>query len=91
MNAVERSHPNYLLVGLALIVLTVFEVMVVSIPSLPALPFLLLFGGGKALLIAMYFMHLKFDRRLYALMFAIGITLGLAMIWVLVTLVQAHA
>ncbi len=90
MNAVERSHPNYLLVGLALIVLTVFEVAVVSVPSLPALPFLLLFGGGKALLIAMYFMHLKFDRRLYALLFAIGVTGGLAMIWVVATLVQAH-
>ncbi len=90
MNAVQRTHPNYLLVGLALIILTVFEVMVVSITSLPALPFLLLFGAGKALLIMMYFMHLKFDRRLYAFLFGIGIVGGLAMIWVIATLVQVH-
>jgi cytochrome c oxidase subunit IV len=90
MNAAESSHSNYLLVGLALIVLTIFEVMVVSVTSLPALPFLLLFGAAKALLIMMYFMHLRFDRRLYALLFGIGIIGGLAMIWVVSTLVQVH-
>ncbi len=84
-----RRHPNYLLVGAALIVLTFFEVAVVGLP-IPALPFLLLFGGAKALLIAMYFMHLKFDRRLYTFLFGIGATLGIAMIIVLVLLIQAH-
>ncbi len=84
-----RPHPNYLLVGAALIVLTFFEVAVVGLP-VPPLPFLLLFGGVKALLIAMYFMHLKFDRRLYSFLFAIGVALGLAMVTVLALLIQSH-
>ncbi len=84
-----KSHPNYLLVGAALIVLTLFEVAVVGLPISP-LPFLLLFGGAKALLIAMYFMHLKFDQRLYSLLFSIGVALGIAMVIVLVLLIQAH-
>jgi cytochrome c oxidase subunit IV len=91
MEAVEKHHPNYLLVGLALIVLTVFEVAVVYVPAIPTLPALLVFGGAKALLIMMYFMHLKFDRRLYTLFFAIGTVEGLLMVWVLVSLIFAHA
>jgi len=90
MDAMEQSHPNYFLVGLALIVLTVFEVAVVYTPQIPTLPALLVFGGAKALLIALYFMHLKFDRRVYAFLFSIGIALGLAMIGVLVMLIQSH-
>ena len=84
-----RRHPNYLLVGAALIVLTFFEVAVVGLPISP-LPFLLLLGGAKALLIAMYFMHLKFDRRLYSFLFAIGVVGGIAMVTVLVLVIQAH-
>ena len=90
MKTAEQSHPNYLLVGLALIVLTVFEVGVVYAPQIPTLPALLVFGGGKAFLIASYFMHLKFDRRLYTLLFSIGAVEGLLMVWVLVSLVFSH-
>ncbi len=85
----SQHHPNYLLIGAALIVLTFFEVVVVGLP-IPPLPFLLLFGGAKALLIALYFMHLKFDRRLYALMFSLGAILGIAMIFVLVAIIQSR-
>ena len=90
MKSTEQSHPNYLLVGLALIILTILEVAVVQVPQIPTLPALLVFGGGKALLIAMYFMHLKFDRRMYTLLFSIGAVEGLLMVWVLVSLVFSH-
>ncbi|MBI3912717.1 MAG: cytochrome C oxidase subunit IV family protein [Chloroflexi bacterium] len=87
--AQHASHPNYLAIGAALIVLTFLEVLAVQIPQVPTLPALLLFGGIKALLIAMYFMHLKFDNRLFSLLFAIGIALGIAMVAILVTLMTA--
>lgn len=92
MKTMEHSHPNYLLIGLALVVLTVFEVLAVQISQLQEFSTLLLiaFGGGKAFLIASYFMHLKFDRRLYTLLFVIGAVEGLLMVWVLVSLLFAH-
>ena len=84
-----HSHPNYLAVGAALIALTVFEVAAVYVPQIPTLPALLVFGGIKALLIALYFMHLKVDSRLFSFLFAIGVGLGLAMVVVLVGIMTA--
>ena len=83
------NTPNRNAVGAALIALTVFEVAAVYVPQIPTLPALLVFGGLKALLIAMYFMHLKFDSKVFSFLFAIGIILGIAMVTVLVTLMTA--
>ena len=80
---------DYLMVGAALILLTFLEVGAVYIPQVPTLPALLLFGGIKGLLIAMFFMHLKFDSRVFSVLFAIGIVLGIAMVSVLVSLLQS--
>ncbi len=79
METTHKQHTNYLAVGAALIALTILEVLAVNLP-IPALPFLVLFGGLKALLIALYFMHLKMDRRVFAGIFAIGIFGALALI-----------
>lgn len=89
MTTTHRSHPNYLAVGVALIVLTILEVMVVGMP-VPPLPFLLLFGGAKGLLIAMYFMHLRFDRKLFSVLFSIGVAGGIAMVSVLIYLLGGY-
>ncbi|MBI3537245.1 MAG: cytochrome C oxidase subunit IV family protein [Chloroflexi bacterium] len=80
---------DYLMVGAALILLTFLEVGAVYLPQFPTLPALLLFGSLKAILIAMFFMHLKFDNRVFSFLFAIGIGLGLAMVSVLVFLLQS--
>lgn len=92
MKSVQESHPPYLLIGVALVLLTVFEVLAVQLPQLQSFSTLLLilFGGGKALLIASYFMHLKFDRRMYTLLFGIGAVEGILMVAVLVTLIFSH-
>jgi caa(3)-type oxidase subunit IV len=79
METTHKEHTNYVAIGAALIILTLLEVLTVNLP-IPALPFLILFGGIKALLIAMYFMHLRVDRRLFAGIFAIGIFGALALI-----------
>jgi hypothetical protein len=52
--------------------------------------FLLIFGACKALLIAMYFMHLRVDRRLFAGLFAIGAFGGIAMVTVLIIVLTSH-
>ncbi len=84
-----QTHTNYLAIGAALIVLTFLEVAAVYLP-VPTLLFLLVFGACKALLIAMYFMHLKIDRRVFAGIFAIGALGGITMVTVLIIVLTSH-
>ena len=57
--------PNYWMIWLYLFVLTVIELGVIHLPLVKvAIVALLVFlACYKALLVAMYFMHLKFERR----------------------------
>jgi cytochrome c oxidase subunit 4 len=57
--------PNYWMIWLYLFVLTVIELGVIHLPLVKvAIVALLIFlACYKALLVAMYFMHLKFERR----------------------------
>jgi cytochrome c oxidase subunit IV len=57
--------PNYWMIWLYLFVLTVVELGVIHLPLVKvAIVALLVFlACYKALLVAMYFMHLKFERR----------------------------
>ncbi len=63
--AAAREHPNYIGVFWCLLVLTVMEVGVIFMPIARLLIAILLVGLAlsKASLVAMYFMHLKFERR----------------------------
>ena len=65
MTSVEhgRAHPNYIGVFLALAVLTAVELGVAFLPwSKPTLILLLLFlAVWKALMVALYFMHLRYE------------------------------
>lgn len=92
MQAAKEHHPPYLLIGFLLVLLTIFEVLAVQVSQLQSFStyLLIIFGGGKALLIASYFMHLKFDRRLYTLLFGIGAVEGVLMVAVLVNLIFSH-
>ncbi len=85
----SQGHTNYLAVGAALIVLTFLEVAAVYLP-VPTLLFLIVFGACKAVLIAMYFMHLKIDRRVFAGIFAIGALGGITMVTVLIIVLTSH-
>lgn len=79
-NAQHVSTSTYWKVGGILAVLTALEVAVVYIESLKDyLAFLLLLMGViKFILVAMYFMHLKFDSPIYSRFFMVG--LGMAVI-----------
>jgi len=60
-----HKHPNYVLIWVYLAVLTAVEVGVAFVSHLPKttlIVLLLFFAVWKALLVALYFMHLKFER-----------------------------
>jgi cytochrome c oxidase subunit 4 len=59
----HRAHPNYIGIWLALAVLTGVELGVAFLPFSKTIIILLLLGLAfwKALLVALYFMHLRFE------------------------------
>lgn len=61
----SHKEPNYMAVFLLLAVLTVIEIGVVYLPTTKLVIAILLVGLAlsKAVLVAMYFMHLKFEKR----------------------------
>ena len=65
MDAAEHKAPNYIAVWAGLAVLTVVEVAVVylHLPRRLMVISLVFLALWKAMLVAMYFMHLKFERR----------------------------
>ncbi len=78
----ERPHPGpreYVKIAVALAVVTLLEVAIYYIDFLrPALvPLLLIFSGLKFALVILWFMHLRFDSRLFRRMFVGGIALAL--------------
>ncbi len=64
--AAEHKHPNYIAIWIYLAVLTLVEVGVVVLKILPRhllIGTLLFLAIWKALLVALYFMHLKFEPK----------------------------
>jgi cytochrome c oxidase subunit 4 len=61
----REKHPNYIAIFWWLLGLTIFEVLVIFMPIARLLIGILLVGTAlsKAALVAMYFMHLKFEVR----------------------------
>jgi cytochrome c oxidase subunit 4 len=62
--AVTHKRPNYYLIWLYLLILTVLEVVVAFVSHLPETLLIVILLGlaiWKAALVAMYYMHLKFE------------------------------
>jgi len=88
-----HAHPSsqvYVRVAIILAIITLVEVVIWYVPTVrPVLvPALIVLTVAKFLMVVGFFMHLKFDTRLYRFMFASGlvVTLGvylalLAMLW----------
>jgi heme/copper-type cytochrome/quinol oxidase subunit 4 len=74
-------------IGLFLLLLTVMEVMVFYIPALAAIlvPVLLLLASAKFALVAMFYMHLRFDHRWFTYMFVgpliIAVMVVVSLLW----------
>lgn len=83
--AQHTHHPKYLLVFASLAVLTALEVAVTYVPLLQGVmvPILLSMSFLKAMLVILYFMHLRFDSKWFAFIFFIPFVLVLPMLVVL--------
>jgi len=73
---VEHSHPTwstYWKVALVLFIVTVIEVWAYYIPSFVAsrafVPTLLILSAFKFVIVVMFYMHLKYDHRLFRVLF----------------------
>jgi len=62
--AAEHAEPNYIAVFWWLLALTIIEIAVIYMPLAKLIIVILLIGLAlsKAALVALYFMHLKFER-----------------------------
>jgi cytochrome c oxidase subunit IV len=69
MASTTHTHPNYMGIFWVLLVLTVVEVALtfLGLPKLLLGSLLVILALWKAALVAMYFMHLKFERKTLAM------------------------
>ena len=85
---VHTGHPTpltYFKVAMALVVITAFEVLLFLMNWLGhwIIPVLTILSVGKFALVVMFYMHLKYDSKLFTSMFfaglgvALGVTLSL--------------
>jgi caa(3)-type oxidase subunit IV len=82
-----EGHPTaevYVRVGLILAVVTALEVAVYYIEALGGalLAILLVLSAGKFAMVALWFMHLRFDNRLLSILFTGGLLLVAALFMV---------
>ena|SRR6267142_5752906 len=87
----EHGHPGakeYLAIAMVLSVLTAIEVAVFYIPSLKSIlvPALLTLSTVKFALVAMFYMHLKFDHRLFSWLFVVPMVIAALVIIALLKL-----
>ena len=83
--ASAHKQPNYIGVFWWLLALTILEVGAIFLPIVRLLIAILLVGTAlsKAALVAMYFMHLKFERRTLGLIALIPLALCLLLVFAL--------
>ncbi len=70
---------TYVAVFIVLAVLTAIEIGVTYLP-IPRIPVLVPLALAKATLVAMFYMHLKYDRRVLAMLFLFGILMAVSLI-----------
>ena len=92
----ERAHPTplmYVVVGVVLAVVTAVEVWAVYLDALQdvLVPLLLVLSAMKFALVVLFFMHLKFDSRLFTAMFTGGVVLAVSVSIALMALFKVFA
>ena len=85
MAATEHKHPNYMAIFWTLAVLTVVELGVIFLPFGKFTNGVLLcaLALGKASIVAMYFMHLRFEVRTLGLVAVTPLTIATLLVFVL--------
>ena len=93
-HAVEHTtHPTpgtYFKVAIILSLITAVEVGIFYITALGKLiiPVLAVLSIAKFAMVAMFYMHLKFDHKLFTTLFATGLLLALIVVFALISLFQ---
>ncbi len=85
-----RKHPNYVAVFIALALLTATEVAVTQLP-VPKYPILIPLSVLKAALVALFYMHLRTDKKIFAVVFVMGVLVGLGLLISVAILLNTHA
>ena len=92
----QAAHPTpftYLKVALALSAITAVEVGVFYITDLGhgIIPVLAVLSATKFALVAMFYMHLKYEHKLFTTLFFAGLALAVAVVFALIALFQFFA
>ena len=87
----QRAHPTparYTAIALILAVVTIIEVAIVYQEFLRPvlLPILLILSAVKFAMVAMFYMHLRFDHRLFSVFFVAGLLLATSILIALLSL-----
>ena len=90
-----HAHPGagtYLKIAVVLTAITVLEVWVYTVEALKAVlaPMLLILSATKFALVVGFYMHLKFDNRLFSYIFGFGLFVGGSIITALLLLFSQH-
>lgn len=92
----ESAHPTpgtYFKVAMALSAITAIEVAVFYLEFVghAIIPILVLLSGAKFILVCMYYMHLKFDDRIFSTMFVAGLVTASGVVMALMALFRFFA
>jgi cytochrome c oxidase subunit 4 len=95
VHELEAHHPEpatYLKVATVLVVLTAFEVGVYYVHGLglAMMPILLTLAAAKFSLVALFYMHLKFDNPIFARLFVFGLLIAASILVALLALFAYH-
>jgi caa(3)-type oxidase subunit IV len=85
MSSTEHSQNNYIKIFILLTVLTVIEVGITftGMPKMLLVSLLVIFAVWKAALVALHFMHLKFEKRTLTI---VAITPFVLCVWLILML-----
>ena len=84
------KRPNYLFVFIALAGFTLIETLVSYVQQAAIkLPTLIALSVVKAVLVLLYFMHLKFDTKLFSYLFIAGCVLVIPLILAIVLIMPS--
>ena len=91
MSQEEAHHPTakqYFRIAMVLSVITAIEVGIFYLEFLGywMIPILVVLSTGKFALVAMYYMHLRYEHRLFSYLFVTGVILATVVISALVAL-----
>ena len=89
----EAHHPTpgtYVTVALTLSVITAIEVGVFYITGLGygIIPILAVLSAAKFALVAMFYMHLRYEDKIFSGLFFFGVGLAIAVVFALIALFQ---